>query len=162
MAAIQAPGLDDDDRTLILHLFKNIRSKSEKTFIHGRYLDPLVTQWHAKYNKKGTDGSLKVRNATFFASPYFSLEKFHSHHAGGSPESELHPVRSLLQTHYELEPTQSRDKHQILRKLGIVENGIHVPQLWCLLINKGISHRDIILSFRKANSHRSYYNVRSS
>lgn len=162
MAAMQAPGLGDDDRTLILHLFKNIRSKSEKTFIHGRYLDPLVTQWHAKYDKKGADGSLQSKNATFFAVPYFSLEKFHSHDVGGTSESELHPVRSLLQTHYELEPTQSRDKHQILRKLGIVENGVHVPQLWCLLINEGISPQDINLNFRKANSHRSYYNLRSS
>jgi hypothetical protein len=162
MAAVQAPGLDDDDRTLILQLFKNIRSKSEKTFIHGRYLDPLVTQWHAKYDKNDADGSMKSKNATFFAVPYFSLAKFHSHDPGGTPESELHPVRSLLQTHYELEPTQSRDKHQILRKLEIAENGIHVPQLWCLLINKGISPQDICLSYREANSYRSYYNLRSS
>jgi hypothetical protein len=139
MAAMQAPGLDDDDRTLILHLFKNVRTKSEKSFIHGRYLDPLVTQWHAKYgdDKKAPDAGSKSKSAKFFAIPYLSLEKFHSHDSGGISESELHRVRSLLQTHYELEPTQSRDRHQILRKLGIVDNGIHVPQLWCLLMNKG-------------------------
>jgi hypothetical protein len=136
---MQTPGLDDKDRTVILHLFRSVRHKSEKIFIHGHYLDPVVTQWHAKDRKddKVKDGEAKSRSATFFAIPYFSLEKFHSHESGGNHE--LHPVRTLLQTHYELEPTQSRDKHQVLRKLGIIQNGIHVPQLWCLLVNNGIS-----------------------
>lgn len=135
---MQTPGLDDKDRTVILHLFRSVRNKSEKTFIHGRYLDPVVTQWHAKSGNddKVKDVEAKSKCATFFAIPYFSLEKYHSHESGGNLE--LHPVRTLLQTHYELEPTQGRDKHQILRKLGLIQDGIHVPQLWCLLVNNSI------------------------
>ncbi len=70
MVAMQAPGLDDNDCVLTLHLFKNARSKIEKTFIRERYLDPLVTQWHGKHSE---DTKSKSKARHFSPSHIFHL-----------------------------------------------------------------------------------------
>ena len=137
MAALQIPGLDAKDHYMIRSLFRDVHTKSEKEFIHGRYLDPIVTRVRGSVDRatQDADKGSNEKSATFFAVPYFSLEQFCSH--GLERDTELHPVRGLLQTHYEMESTEKRERHQVLRKLKVVENGIHVPQLWCLLLNNG-------------------------
>jgi hypothetical protein len=132
---MRSPRLGTNDRTLISSLFRKVRIKNEKFFIHGRYFDPSVTRYDAKYGDDNEAMGVKSMSATFFTLPYFSLKKFWSHE--GETVKEIHPVRTLLQTHFELMSTKSRDKHQVLMKSGALQNGIHVPQLWCLLLNNG-------------------------
>jgi hypothetical protein len=130
----------------------------ERDFVGGKFLNPATTRY---------DGQSKNDDeipCTFFNFPYFSLEK---RHAKTNREAEVpgtsveHPIRTLLQSRYRLEATDTRDLEQSITNLSRsevrtcirpspnryeenVDNKskpiIHVPQLWCLSLSGGKTH----------------------
>lgn len=89
-----------------------------------------------RYSGKDPNQDAEIKSAMFCCIPYFSLGQYNS--SNFTRESFVHPIRTLLQSRYRLEATEKRDKQQVIRKLGRPEHDgiLHVPQLWCLAINK--------------------------
>jgi hypothetical protein len=128
-------GVSDDETSLLLGLFKHLRSNSEKEFIYGRYLEPTVITLIGVDPGAPYNANCEQKSVTFISLPYLSLEA--STPRRFTDSSPLHPVRGLLQSHYVLESMERRDKNQVIHKLGMKRQAVHVPQVWCLLVNKG-------------------------
>jgi hypothetical protein len=116
-------------------LFKHLRNNSEKNYIYGRYLEPTVITLIGVDPGAPYNAQFEQKSVTFISLPYLSLEASSARRFTDS--STVHPVRTLLQSHYGLESTERRDKNQVVHKLGMKKQAIHVPQIWCLLLNKG-------------------------
>jgi hypothetical protein len=132
----------------------------ERDFVGGKFLNPATTRYDGQ--SKNDD----EKPCTFFNFPYFSVEKPYakSHHEAETPSTNPeHPVRSLLQSRYRLEATDTRDLDQSITKLSRsevrtcirpspnryeqnvnnkVKPIIHVPQLWCLSLSGGKTYFD--------------------
>ncbi|KAG8534324.1 uncharacterized protein KY384_001168 [Bacidia gigantensis] len=131
---IKIPGLKSTEIALASRLLNRVR-RYEQRYIHGRFLEPMTLIYD------GEDPSHAVEpligTVTFICFPFFDSDDllkpddgFHDHHA--------HRVRSLLQTQSRLESTSQRDEDQVLKKLKSKSslNGIHLPQIWALIINQ--------------------------
>lgn len=140
---MRTPGLGDDDMALVARLLNKVQT-SEKKFVHGRYLKPIILV----YEGEDPDASAfpppeekHVRKtATFISLPVFTTCCL-KHHTS-TKDFEGHPVRALLQSHYQLESTKRRDKEQVINKtrsirdhLANEDHVVHVPQIWALIIN---------------------------
>lgn len=138
-------GLDNDD-ILILHtLLTMVKRKSEKTFVHGRYLKPRTFTYEAVYPEEDVQSTGKL--AMFVCIPIFSLGDPKIYNT--TKESSEHPVKALLQSLYRLESTVHRERKQVVAKMALSNQLqlIHVPQLWALVINRrGLALKDFILS----------------
>lgn len=128
-------GVSDDETSLLLGLFKHLRGSSEKEFLYGRYLEPTAITLIGVNPSAPDNADWEQKSVTFICLPYLSLEA--STPRRFTDSSSLHPVRGLLQSHYVLESMEHRDENQVINKLGIKKQAVHVPQVWCLLVNKG-------------------------
>lgn len=121
-----------------MELLETVKSKNEKCFVYGSYLDPIVGQF--KPSEDTETDEVNAKTARFYCLPYFSLDEFPSiAPASTQPQNgpRIHPVRTLLQTHYQLQSTKNRDERQVARKCNGSQKVIYVPQVWCLLVNNG-------------------------
>lgn len=73
----------------------------------------------------------------FFTLPYFLLSEGKFPRKG----TQTHPVRSLVETLYRNESPFSREFRQAVNQLdsSATSKIIYVPQVWCLIINDGMS-----------------------
>jgi hypothetical protein len=133
------PGIQNDEKSLIIALFKQIRNNSEKRFKYGRFLEPTVISLIGLNGEEDKTREPQLKSATFISIPYLNLQTLQPH---SLKDSSAHPVRSLLQCHYGLESTERRDRSQVACKAypkAQELQAVHVPQLWCLLLNKGLA-----------------------
>jgi hypothetical protein len=121
-------------------LLEKVKSKNEKCFVYGSYLDPIVGQFKPVSSEDTETDEVDAKTARFYCLPYFCLDELPSI-APASPPPEngprIHPVRTLLQTRYQLQSTEDRDEHQVARRCNGSQKVICVPQVWCLLVNNG-------------------------
>lgn len=144
-------GLRSNDKSMILTVFEEIRNNCEKKYIHGKYLEPAGFRLlGSKKSENASDSASEERSAVFFCMPYFSLDQLRPRESVNiiSPRSlehrktiSQHFPRSLHQAHYRQESTERRDKNQVIcqinKQIRDALHCIHVPQLWCILLNKG-------------------------
>lgn len=141
---MRTPGLGDDDMALVARLLNKVQNTSEKKFVHGRYLKPIILVY------EGEDPDVSApyppeekhvrKTATFISLPVFTTCCLKRHTS--TKDFEGHPVRALLQSRYRLESTKRRDKEQVITKttsirehLAHEDHVVHVPQVWALIIN---------------------------
>lgn len=119
----------------LLHTLLEKVKPFEKTYVHGRYLEPTVV----RVTGKDVDDSKapKTMRAIFINYPYFALDKIQETKTlkkGGA-----HPPRSLLQAHFRLSSTKDRDELQVVRNVtkGKDSRILYVPQVWSILLEHG-------------------------
>ena len=143
-------GLKESEAGLTRRLLKRIQDQHQRPFIGGSFLTPIARRYIVLDDSKYSAD----RCCIFLNFPYFAVTKPKAENSfvKGSPK---HPVRTLLQSHYRLNETDERDKHQCIRLLQGKQlmscidapdeesahlNGektkelIYVPQLWGLII----------------------------
>ena len=84
------------------------------------------------------DEEFRVKDTcVFFTLPYFLLSEGKFPRKG----TQTHPVRSLVETLYRNASPFSREFRQAVNKLdsSATSKIIYVPQIWCLIINDGMS-----------------------
>ena len=121
--------------TLIRLAFKHLQQRNEKSYVHGKYLEPTALSFVAKDHDSKTTEECSV---AFFAFPYFALEPLRRQDPPSN--GSMHPVRSLLQFHYSFHATGRLDENQVVCNVRDSAEVLHVPQTWMLLINGGIWH----------------------
>jgi hypothetical protein len=138
-AALDAPGLHDEERAIILRTIKKVRQTSEKHFIHGKYLEPIAIRYNG--NEKGPSGAEETKFVTFFNCPWFGLRPLLRLQT--DKDAPVFPIRTLIQSHYKLESTNRRDRGQIITKLAkdwIRPNLVLcIPQVWVMIISSSKS-----------------------
>lgn len=148
---MQIHGLQESEIGLTRRLINWIGLVSERSFVHGRYLDPTALRYDmlddSRYNKD--------RCSIFLGFPYFVVRKPEAKRSTFSKGAPEHPLRTLLQSRYRLNETTQRDESQCITELPgdklksciraphsdtahlthqKVEELIYVPQLWTLII----------------------------
>lgn len=130
--ALQTPGLDGNDMTLISRVLERWGSWMEKKGVDGCILQA------GAYHYVGFDTSrqrLDNNSVTFFCLPWLSIDSptQFSHH--GAKDKSLHPIRTLLQWRYHSFSTKDRDNQTLAPCKGGV---LHVPQMWGLIVNSSM------------------------
>lgn len=101
----------------------------------GKYLDPIFAATKPSNSHGKGERPSRVQ---FLCIPYFLLQ--HLPALATSMSSEMHPLRTLLQTQY---PSTSakRELQQVVCQLDRAHRrqGFCVPQLWCLIIDNSES-----------------------
>lgn len=120
---------------IITELFKELEQGYEKPFVYGRYLEPTVRRFVGEDSDEDGKKPKPSVEVVFIDFPYLSLEPFRPQ--ASTRRESVHPVRSLLQFHYSFVSTVSRDEDQVSCNTGNQLGGLHVPQIWILLINNG-------------------------
>ncbi|KAJ5624330.1 Mg2+ transporter protein CorA-like/Zinc transport protein ZntB [Penicillium lagena] len=136
MEALRQQNIPETTSILIRSAFRYLRQRNEKSYVHGRFLDPTALSFVARDDDDEILLREELASIAFLAFPYFSLEPLHVEDP--SPAEPIHPVRSLLQFHYSFQSTGQRDTDQVVRKVLEVSDVLHVPQTWMLLINEGM------------------------
>ena len=137
------------DPKQVSRLLHEVRQKCEHQIstsgnTKGKYLDPIF----AATKPSRTPGTGKrTLSVQFLCIPYFLLQHLPS--LDTSTSSEMHLLRTLLQTQY---PSTSgkRELQQVVCQLDRAgrRQGFYVPQLWCLIIDNGeIVHSLYIISY---------------
>ncbi|KAL4756174.1 uncharacterized protein BDW70DRAFT_164747 [Aspergillus foveolatus] len=139
MESLRLKEVPENAFPIITELFKELEQGYEKPFVHGRYLEPTVRRFVGGDSDEDGKKPKPSVDAVFIAFPYLSLEPFRPQPS--TRRESVHPVRSLLQFHYCFVSTVSRDEDQVSCNTGNQLCGLHVPQVWILLINN-----DLIIS----------------
>ena len=115
----------------------------------GKFLDPTMLSWSSSPNDPLGRVEQRVH---FLCLPYFALSAYKGDKYVGTADT--HPTRTLLQTQ---NPSASieRDLQQAVCHLpkSPQRSCYHVPQMWCLWTNDGITCYFRYLLFR-ADQHR--------
>ena len=134
---MQAPGLSDRERRDISGFLERVQKQYEKTFRtsqgpKGRYMQPNFMQENIISEARAQ--SRRGRNVRVLCLPYFLLKRYTAQPLPS--KSPLHPIRTLLQSHF---PSAGKelDLQQVICALADTpkEHCIHVPQLWCLILD---------------------------
>lgn len=134
--ALQSPRISDEMTLVVNHLMTMVREKLEKSFVHGRYMLPGALRCDGRDASKNDKEDI---SAVWMCVPYFSLEAMHQHSRGEFSPSNLHPLRTLLQSCYDFESTRERDveQHNYLKAGREEVSAVHIPQVWCLILGSG-------------------------
>lgn len=135
--ALQSPKISDDMALVVSFLMEKVRKELERPFVHGRYMVPGCIRCDGK-----DPGSVDKEDiwATWISVPYFTLSSLQGdRNASSGFGSQLHPIRTLLQTQYEGQSTSDPDMGQYLKLHdgGKVPKTLHVPQIWFLVLGAG-------------------------
>lgn len=136
MEALRQQNLPEATSILIRSAFRYLRQRNEKSYVHGRFLDPTALSFVARDFDDESLIRQEVASIAFLAFPYFTLEPLRVQDP--SSAEPIHPVRSLLQFHYSFHSTGQRDTDQVVCKVREVSDVLHVPQIWMLLVNEGM------------------------
>jgi len=136
MEALRQQNLPEATSILIRSAFRYLRQRNEKSYVHGRFLDPTALSFVARDFDDESLLRQEVASIAFLAFPYFTLEPLRVQDP--SSAEPIHPVRSLLQFHYSFHSTGQRDTDQVVCKVREVPDVLHVPQTWMLLVNEGM------------------------
>jgi hypothetical protein len=152
--ALQSPRISDEMALVVGHLMTKVRKELEKTFAHGRYMLPGALRCDGldPGNSEKEDIS-----ATWVCIPYFSMKSPDISRTRTSSTSNLHPIRTLLQSCYDFESTIERDSDQQGYRVEEDEwenKIVHLPQLWCLILGTGNILREI---GEKSKTNRNHY-----
>ncbi|KAJ5443385.1 Mg2+ transporter protein CorA-like/Zinc transport protein ZntB [Penicillium cf. griseofulvum] len=139
MEALRQQNVPEATSTLIRSAFRYLRQRNEKSYVHGRFLDPTALSFVARDDDGERLPVQELASVAFLAFPYFTLEPLRVQDPTSAEP--IHPVRSLLQCHYSFQSTGQRDTDQVVCKVREVPDVLHVPQTWMLLVNE-----DLILS----------------
>ncbi|KAF1812448.1 hypothetical protein P152DRAFT_449192 [Eremomyces bilateralis CBS 781.70] len=134
-AALQAPSLDDDDRSLITESLEHVRTNEQAlrtaNGVAGRHLPNLS---YRGIQRKHTSPGEKEKSVYINCFPYFSLERYA---AVALPDNAaLHTGLPLLQTLYS-SARKDRDLQQAICKLPDTRKGscFHVSQIWSMVLD---------------------------
>ncbi|KAI5925769.1 hypothetical protein F4810DRAFT_31898 [Camillea tinctor] len=135
---VTCPSIDPDYATLALRLLQTECPKYEKKFSNGKrigyYIEPgTVIRYDGRYSDDIIRGEKSV---TFFSAPYLNLEEPRkSSEDLGTDGERLHRTRTLLESLYDFDLMNERDKKQVIRRNAAADENsiICVPQVWYLL-----------------------------
>jgi len=118
----------------IAQLLKLVRSKFDRSFVHGHYIEP-----GSVLRCDGTDRGRAYNldpHVTFFCLPYLAVCPLII-----SSNNQLHPPRTVMQFSYDHESTRNHDSQQTFRQFPKVQSSdyLQVFQLWMVLIKSGNS-----------------------
>ena len=136
MEALRQQNIPEATSTLIRSAFRYLRQRNEKSYVHGRFLDPTALSFVALDDDGEQLVVQELASIAFLALPYFTLEPLRVQNPISTEP--IHPVRSLLQYHYSFQSTGQRDTDQVVCKVRDVSDVLHVPQTWMLLVNDGM------------------------
>lgn len=125
---------------LLWDLFNEVE-RNEKTFVNGRYFEPMVFKkggYQANQNRSCKTARTNHR-VMFVANSYLNIDKQENCPGRAADESnpEVHPPRTLMQTQYMLASTEVRDAKQVFGLLKNRPEILVVPQLWAVFIDHG-------------------------
>jgi hypothetical protein len=136
LEALRQQNIPEATSTLIRSAFRYLRQRNEKSYVHGRFLDPTALSFVARDDDPQGLLVQELASIAFLAFPYFTLEPLRVQDPNSAEP--IHPVRSLLQYHYSFQSTGQRDTDQVVCKVREVPDVLHVPQTWVLLVNEGM------------------------
>jgi hypothetical protein len=134
--ALQSPRISDEMALVVSHLMTKVRKELEKAFVHGRYMLPGAFRCDGRDTSKNEKEDI---SAVWMCIPYFSMKTDHQFHGKAPSTSNLHPLRTLLQSCYDFESTRDRDSgHHGHHKIGgKLAKTVYLPQLWCFILGSG-------------------------
>ena len=139
--------IDEDVKQDAMSLMHRVRDQHEKPIYmlqgrKGKYLDPGVTTAGILGSGHSPERDYRRRNrpAALLCMPYFCLAPYSDQPP--SQASNFYPMRTLLQYSHVSTP-KKRDLQQAITGLDLPKGGyiFHVPQMWCLILGKGLFHK---------------------
>lgn len=130
-------GLTHEESKAVAAALTRAQNELEKDYIHGKYMSAGVVRCNGH-----SDKSSPVRtSATFVSMPHFKMAKQDNGTKASKSAAPDHPIRTLLQSAYGTQSTADRNHDQFLSagENSKTSQTIHVPNLWLLLVNEGIS-----------------------
>jgi hypothetical protein len=101
-------------------ILEKVKKSFEKPSRHGNYLESTAI----RYDGYDLSNGQFFKSVIFFSIPFFALCAL-----SASFPQESHPTRTLMQTHYRSEATESRDSRQAVCQLDGADEryAVHVP-----------------------------------